>query len=72
MPRTADYTTSTRTGRPPKPGDRTRIDAWLPDALVKILRADADARRITMTDRLAEILAGHYATEPEGVLRRSA
>jgi hypothetical protein len=49
-------------GRPSKPG-RKEVHAWVPDKLVELLRADADAQDVPLSDRLAEILASHYSKQ---------
>jgi hypothetical protein len=57
-------------GRPPKPGQRERINPWLRVELVQLLKQDAKARGMPYADRLSEILAAHYATE-EGLRART-
>jgi hypothetical protein len=57
------HTAHSKGGRPPKPGQRARIHAWVPQGLADLLRADADAEDIPLSDRLAEILATHYSRQ---------
>lgn len=49
-----------RRGRPPKPG-RARVNAYLPEALVALLAADAAENGLPVSGRLAEILAAWYS-----------
>ncbi len=54
---------ATRTGRPSK-GCRELFVTRLPDQLAERFRDDAEALDLTLTDHLANIVAGHYGLPP--------
>jgi hypothetical protein len=54
---------SSKGGRPPKPGPRTRVNVWVPEPLAELLKQDAAGQQISVADRLAEILAGYYSSQ---------
>lgn len=52
-----------RRGRPPKPGERVRLHAFVHADLARFLENDAAANGIPKSERLEEILAAYYSAE---------
>ena len=52
-----------RRGRPPKPGERVRLHAFVDATLARFLERDAAANGIPKSERLEEILAAWYSGE---------
>ena len=52
-----------KAGRPPKPGRRAELHAWVASPLVELLKQDAKAKDVPLGDRLTEILASHYSRQ---------
>jgi hypothetical protein len=56
-------TSKPRRGRPPKPGDRVRVHAFVDARLAGFLERDAAANGIPKAEKLQEILAAWYSGE---------